>query len=96
MSAPHAVTANDLAYQAVDELVLTYTVLVQGAVRDAVTGGPLHARVAASADHPEALAKGFEGSLWCVAGYVEQVFPHCPPALRSLFPRRDTGTPGSA
>ena len=81
MSVPHIVTADDLTYQAIDELVLTYTVLVQGAVRDEVTGGPLHARVTASADHPEAVAKGFEGSLWCVAGYAEQVFPTLPASL---------------
>lgn len=81
MSTPGLITAGDYSYLSVEDLRLAFAVLIQGSVVDEVTGGPLHARLTVSASHPAALAKGFGGSLWCVSGYPEQVFPALPDDL---------------
>jgi hypothetical protein len=69
--------AGNHLYTLAGDLISTYRVLVSGLLLDEITGKPLAGtfKVQVEPGSMKVQAKVIDGGLFCIAGYVEQVFP---------------------
>jgi hypothetical protein len=62
-------------YNVVDDLTTIHRVLITGLVRDELTGEPLRTRFVVRVGRTGLYIKTLDGSLFCIAGFPEQVIP---------------------
>jgi hypothetical protein len=71
----YQVEVRNRTYTVVDDLTIVYRVLIIGVARDEITGEPPRIKFTVRVEQEGLQAKTLDGGLFCIAGYLERVFP---------------------